>query len=76
MYIDKDLLEKVKDITGYSYYEKPSSESELVWVREINILGMIEDLVEDYNHLEEQYKDFEENVAENYQQIPYRRQVL
>ena len=76
MYIDKDLLEKVKRITGYKYNEKPSSEDDLVWVREINVLGIIEDLVEDYNHLEEIYKDFQQNVEENYEQIPYWKQVL
>lgn len=76
MYIDKNLLDEVKRITGYKYNEKPSSEDELVWVREINVIGIIEDLVEDYGRLEERYKDFEENVAENYKQIPISRQVL
>ena len=76
MYIDKDLLEKVEDITGCDFNAIATDEKDLFRVREINVLEMFEELCFKYKKLEEDYKDFQQNVEENYKQIPYWKQVL
>lgn len=76
MYIDKDLLDEVEDITGCEFNEIATDEKTLFRVRETNILEMLEELCFKYRKLEEEYKDFQQNVEDNYEQIPYHRQVL
>lgn len=76
MYIDDKLLNEVEDITGCTFNAIATDEKELFRVREINVLEMLDELCFRYRKLEEEYKDFQQNVEDNYEQIPYRRQVL
>ena len=76
MYIDDRILKEVEDITGCTFNEIATDEKELFRVREINVLEMLDKLCFRYRKLEEEYKDFQQNVEDNYEQIPYRRQVL
>ena len=76
MYIDKELLDEVEDITNCEFNEIATDEKELFRVRETNILEMLEELCFKYRKLEEEYKDFQQNVEDNYEQIPYWKQVL
>lgn len=76
MYIDKQLLEEVKDITGCTFNEIATDEKDIFRVREINVLGMLDELCFKYRKIEEEYKDFQQNVEDNYEQIPISRQVL
>lgn len=76
MYIDRQLLEEVKDITGCTFNEIATDDKDIFRVREVNVLEMLDELCFRYRKLEEEYKDFQENVEDNYEQIPYRRQVL
>ena len=76
MYIDDRTLKEVEDITGCTFNAIATDEKELFRVREINILEMLDELCFRYRKLEEEYKDFQQNVEDNYEQIPYHRQVL
>ena len=76
MYIDRQLLEEVKDITGCTFNEIATDEKDIFRVREVNVLEMLEELCFQYKKLEDGYKDLKQNVEDNYEQIPYRRQVL
>ena len=76
MYIDKNLLDEVEDITDCEFNEIATDEKTLFRVRETNILEMLGELCFKYRKLEEEYKDFQQNVEDNYEQIPYHRQVL
>ena len=76
MYIDDRTLKEVEDITNCSFNAIATDEKELFRVREINVLEMLDELCFRYRKLEEEYKDFQQNVEDNYQQIPYHRQVL
>lgn len=76
MYIDDRTLKEVEDITGCTFNAIATDEKELFRVREINVLEMLDELCFRYRKLEQEYKDFQQNVEDNYEQIPYWRQVL
>lgn len=58
----KELLEKVSKITRYKYEEG-------------DLYAALEDMLDAYKYLEEEYNDLEEDLQDNYRPIPYAEQV-
>lgn len=61
--IDKKILEKVTDITNFTYKSKGD------FIAYEDVISIIEDLVCKYNVLKEKFEDYKENVRDNYRQI-------
>lgn len=61
--IDKKILEKVTDITNFTYKSKGD------FIAYEDVISIIEDLVCEYNVLKEKFEDYKENVRDNYRQI-------
>ncbi len=71
MYIklDEELYEKIKKITMTDY------DAEGNFIPTESIDPMLNDLLYEIDRLEEKYKDFEEEVEENYKPISYAEQI-
>lgn len=61
--IDKKILEKVTNITNFTYKSKGD------FIAYEDVISIIEDLVCEYNVLKEKFEDYKENVRDNYRQI-------
>lgn len=61
--IDEKILEKVTDITNFTYKSKGD------FIAYEDVISIIEDLVCEYNVLKEKFEDYKENVRDNYRQI-------
>lgn len=61
--IDKKILEKVTDITNFTYKSKGD------FIAYEDVISIIEDLVCEYNVLKEKFEDYKENIRDNYRQI-------
>lgn len=65
--IKNELLQKVIEITDVDY----TGTLELK-----DIENIIKDLITEYHKKEEELEDLKENVKENYEPIPYWKQIL
>lgn len=69
MKIDKELYEKISEITGVdyeaNYYKDPDIEYVLVFTDAV--VNMLEDLLSEYHHKEEELEDLEQDIEDNYQ---------
>lgn len=61
--IDEKILEKVTNITNFTYKSKGD------FIAYEDVISIIEDLVCKYNVLKEKFEDYKENVRDNYRQI-------
>lgn len=61
--IDKKILEKVTNITNFTYKSKGD------FIAYEDVISIIKDLVCEYNVLKEKFEDYKENVRDNYRQI-------
>ena len=75
MVIDEKLYNEIKEITSTDYEGWLDKEKEQVFVTSDNIEGMLEDLICEIQHIQEEFEDYKEFVNENYKQIPYERQI-
>lgn len=71
MYIklDEDLYNKIKKITMTDYDALGN------FIPSESIEPMLEDLILEIEHLEEKYKDLERDLEDNYERIPYTKQI-
>lgn len=76
MYISKELYEQVQNITNIDYEAINSMDEKRVYVKDEMIKGIIEDLIGEINHIKGEFKEYEENIQDNYERIPISRQVL
>lgn len=76
MYISKELYEQVQNITNIDYEAINSMDEKRIYVKEEMIKGIIEDLIEEINYIKGEFKEYEENIQDNYERIPISRQVL
>ena len=74
MRIDRDLFERVEEITNTTYKKVDNKEPEEP-VYALEIESMIENLIAKIDNLEEQIEDREKDIAENYRRIPINEQV-
>lgn len=61
--IDEKILEKITDITNFTYKSKGD------FIAYEDVISIIEDLVCEYNVLKEKFEDYKENIRDNYRQI-------
>lgn len=68
MQINKELFQKICDITNieYDFYFR-TEEDELIFVPSESIDSMLEDLVCEIDSLNERYEDYKKEVEENYE---------
>lgn len=76
--IKEDLIEKVMNITFTDYdvislYNREKEKE--TYINIDNLLVALEDLLNEYNHLQEEYDDFKQDVQDNYRPIPIDEQV-
>jgi len=76
MKIDRELYERVKNITGTDYgvdYPKEryegDGESNVIVYDNYSIESMLEDLILEIDRLEEKIEDREEDIRDNYKRI-------
>lgn len=71
MYIklDEDLYNKIKKITMNDYDATGD------FIPSESIEPMLEDLILEIEHLEEKYEDLERDLEDNYERVPYIRQI-
>jgi hypothetical protein len=66
---EREMLNKVMEITYTTY------EPEGYFIKGENLIVALEDLLTEYEGLQEKYDDFKQDVEDNYKQIPYERQI-
>lgn len=66
--IEKKLYERVSEITTTDYNVENNK------VEVDNLLSMIEDLISEYDRIEEELEDIQNDMEENYQRIPVSNQ--
>lgn len=74
MELDRDLYEKISDLTGTDYkpiFQKDAEAPVIV----TNIESMLEELLMRYEELEKKYDETERYYIENWQPIPVSKQV-
>lgn len=76
--IKEDLIEKVMNITFTDYdvislYNREKEKE--TYINIDNLLVALEDLLNEYNHLQEEYDDFKQDVQDNYRPMPIDEQV-
>lgn len=62
--IDEELLRKIASITRFTYKDKGN------FISYENVIAIIEDLIAEYDVLQEEYDDFKQNVEDNYEKRP------
>ena len=67
--IDEELYQRIQRITGTDYEVKGGL------VPSENVTEIIADLLLEIDRLEDKYKDFEQEVEDNYKPISYAEQV-
>ena len=60
--IDEELLNKIENITMTSYCENGE-------IPYSNLISMIEDLIYEYNCLQEKFEDYKDYVKDNYKEM-------
>lgn len=70
MFIEKELLKKVQEITLTDYKEYDTKEGEMVLVDLMGVKAIIEDLICEYHSLEEKKEDMEDYYQSHYQYVP------
>lgn len=76
--IKKSSFKKMEDILNQTYevFEIKNSEGEdVTFIDEYELQEMLEDMYVSYLNIEEEYKDFQQQVKDNYKLIPYWQQV-
>ena len=76
--IKKSSFKKIEDILNQTYeiFEIKNSEGEdVTFIDEYELQEMLEDMYVSYLNIEEEYKDFQQQVKDNYKLIPYWQQV-
>lgn len=66
--IDKKLYERVSSITTTDYQIVDNK------IEINNLLGMMEDLLEEYDRLEEEFDDMKNDIEYNYKRVPVNEQ--
>lgn len=66
--IDKKLYKRVSSITTTDYQIVNDK------IKINNLLGMIEDLLEEYDRLEEEFDDMKNDIEYNYKRVPVNEQ--
>lgn len=69
MFIEKELLKKVQEITFTDYEEYQTKEGKMVLVDLMGVKSIIEDLIRHYHILEEQKEDMEEYYKAHYKYV-------
>lgn len=67
MDISKSLKESLERILGYIINAVSLTEDDLI--------DMLDEMVQEYEHLEEELKDLKQNIEDNYRPIPVSEQV-
>lgn len=67
MSIDRKLLTSIEKIIGTTF--NPVS------INEDDVIYMLEELVSEYERVEEQLEDLREEIKENYRPVSYKEQV-
>lgn len=67
MDISKDLKNSLERILGYIINAVSLTEDDLI--------DMLDEMVQEYEHLEEELKDLKQNIEDNYRPIPVSEQV-
>lgn len=71
-----DILEKASNITLTNYDIKWfDAENISGYIKEENLIDIIEDLILEVNRLEEEIEDIEEDIRDNYKRISNDEQV-
>lgn len=71
-----DILEKASNITLTNYDIKWfDAENISGYIKEENLIDIIEDLIIEVNRLEEEIEDIEEDIRDNYKRISNDEQV-
>ena len=70
MFIEKELLKKVQEITLTDYEEYKTKDDKMVLVDLMGVKAIIEDLICEYHCLEEEKEDMEDYYREHYQYVP------
>lgn len=66
MYIGKTLKDSIEKIIGYIINPLNMNEDDLI--------ELLEDVVNEYERLQEEYEDYKRNVEDNYKPIPVSEQ--
>lgn len=66
MNLDNDLLERINKITSTKYTEP---------ITEDDVISIIEEIVNEYEHLLDRYNDLEQQIEDNFKPIPVAEQV-
>lgn len=67
MDISKDLKNSLERILGYIIHTVSLTEDDLI--------DMLDGMVQEYEHLEEELEDLKQNIEDNYRPIPVSEQV-
>lgn len=67
MDISRDLKNSLERILGYVINAVSLTEDDLI--------DMLDEMVQEYEHLEEELKDLKQNIEDNYRPIPVSEQV-
>lgn len=71
-----EILKKVSEITLTDYEIKWfNAENIDGYIESDNLFYMIEDLLYELNHLEEEFEDLKQDIQDNYKPIPVAEQV-
>ena len=72
MLIDKELYERVVDITGIKYFNDDvySNGNKYAYIDDNGMTELIEDLLSQIDILQEQYDDLEQDLHDNYRPLP------
>lgn len=71
----EEVYINIKDMNecNFKKYLQEQFKKDIVSINEI--LGLFEDLKDDYDSLEEEFEDFKQDVEDNYKPIPYEEQI-
>lgn len=65
MNLEQDLLERINKIT-YTKFTEPITEDD--------VISIVEELVGEYENLQDKYNDLEQQIEDNYRPIPAAEQ--
>lgn len=76
MVIEKTMLLKIEEMTDYAYdVQKIKGEKDMYLVTDESVISIIEDLIGEYENLQDEFKKFKQDVEDNYKPIPMQELI-
>lgn len=76
MVIEKKMLLQIEMITDSTYdVQRLKNEKDMYLVTDESVISIIEDLIGEYENLQDEFKKFKQDVQDNYQPIPMQELI-